>query len=190
MRLDGPPGREHPEWQADRAAMGRVLPDGLRLPYSEEAWPDPWLHCALVYLEWEARYPKTWTREAKGWGYKEEAIRALARHASELPDWAVQRCLDLVLMAVQRQHRCKDGEYAKLGRALARPELRRQLGELTHSPEPHRALRARYLLWVLENPAIPRVNATLWRHWLQNNGMAGSRVWASAPRSGWSRASG
>jgi hypothetical protein len=89
------------------------LPDGLwgrPLGMDIRVWPG--LPYALLFLEWEARYPQEW----KAWGTKQGLIRdvAVAGH-----DETVRTKLtDLVEIVVQRAYRCKDREYVRVARAV------------------------------------------------------------------------
>ena len=102
---------------------------------------------AVLFLQWEARYPDEW-REASRWtwshwGAKENVLRWFAR--SGVPNAVKHDVAELVLDAVQRPYRCKDWRYAALVRHLAEPALVDRLSAIDDG-------RARYLLHLAANP--------------------------------------
>ncbi|MFF7816242.1 hypothetical protein ACFZCF_30650 [Streptomyces sp. NPDC007945] len=89
---------------------------------------------ALLFLEWEARFPQEWTRHAKSWGTKQSLIRDMARtHQDE----AVKATLtDLVEIVVRRAYRCKDREYVRVARAVDSADVRGRLDRAVDSDSP------------------------------------------------------
>ncbi|WP_194236438.1 hypothetical protein [Streptomyces acidicola] len=68
-------------------AASRCLPEALWIRPPRALWSrqasgeiNTWagLPFALLFLEWEARYPQEWTQHAKEWGTKQSLIRMLA----------------------------------------------------------------------------------------------------------------
>jgi hypothetical protein len=124
-------------------------------------WPG--LPYVLLFLEWEARYPREWTRHAKAWGTKESFIRGVAVAQQ---DQAVKRKLtDLVEIVVHRAYRCKDREYVRVARAVDSPDLRRRLIRAADSESPWARCHAGYVLWLIDRPAVPNTRP-VWRAWL------------------------
>ncbi|MFD6821466.1 hypothetical protein ACFWC5_13950 [Streptomyces sp. NPDC060085] len=145
------------------------LPDAL---WDRPAGPDivawPGLPYALLFLEWEARYPQEWTRHAKAWGTKQGLIRdvALAHHEATVRT----KLTDLIEIVVQRPYRCKDREYVRAARAVDSDDLRIRLEAAARSDHPWAQRHAGYVLWLLDRPEVPNTRH-VWRTWL-----------ASAPR--------
>lgn len=141
-----------------------ALPDAL---WDRPTDPDivtwPGLSYALLFLEWEARYPQEWTRHAKAWGTKQDLIRVLAvAHHEE----AVRTKLaDLIEIVVQRPYRCKDREYVRAARAVDSDDLRTRLRTAARSDNPWAQRHAGYVLWLLDHPEVPNTRH-VWRTWL------------------------
>lgn len=114
-----------------RDMCGRSLPEGL---WGREGILGPGLPYALLFLEWEARFPREWTRHAKAWGTKQSLIRGMAVADHDQPTRA--KLIDLVEVVVQRAYRCKDREYVRVARAVDGEELRRRLGAAADSDNP------------------------------------------------------
>ncbi|GGT24244.1 hypothetical protein [Streptomyces chromofuscus] len=149
-------------------AESRCLPEALwRTPISGgvETWPG--LPFALLFLEWEARFPQEWTQHAKAWGTKQALIRRLA--ASEHGEALEGKLVDLVDLVVQRAYRCKDREYVRLARAVDGADVRGRLDRARHSDNPWAQLHARYVLRLLDHPEIPNTRH-VWRTWLADPG--------------------
>jgi hypothetical protein len=135
-------------------------PDGGDL----RAWPG--LPYALLFLEWEARYPEEWTRHAKAWGTKEGLIRDLAAVGpAGLEPMIRAKLIELVEVVVRRAYRCKDREYVRVARAVDGDELRNRLGRAHRSENPWARLHAGYVLWLLDRPEVPNTRH-VWRTWL------------------------
>jgi hypothetical protein len=143
----------------------RIAPEDMptwdRLPY------------ALAYLEWEAHFPGEWTRHAKVWSTKQHLIRRLAVPGHEPPTRA--RLVDLVAHVVNRRHRCKDREYARIARVVDGPDLRERLELARRSDEPWARDQAGHVLWLLHNPDVA-INRANWFRWLAANGTASERA--------------
>ncbi|MFJ9705645.1 hypothetical protein [Streptomyces sp. NPDC101234] len=149
-------------------AAGRCLPEGLwNMPISGGLGTWPGLPFALLFLEWEARYPREWTQHAKAWGTKETLIRKLAvgGHGGVVR----ARLVDLVDLVVQRAYRCKDREYVRVARAVDGADLRDRLGRARRSDDPWAQLHAGYVLWLLDRPEVPN-SRFVWRTWLADSG--------------------
>ncbi|MCT9080394.1 hypothetical protein [Streptomyces fulvoviolaceus] len=150
--------------EANTEAASRSLPEALwarPLPSDISTWPG--LPFAVLYLEWEARYPQEWTEHAKLWGVKQSLIRQLAT-ASGDPQLRA-KLVDLVDLVVQRAYRCKDREYVRVARAVDGPDLRDRLAWSRNSQNPWARLHAGYVLWLLDHPEIPNTRR-VWRTWL------------------------
>ncbi|WP_405389649.1 hypothetical protein OG596_18195 [Streptomyces sp. NBC_01102] len=137
---------------------GRSLPDGLW-----EGADGPGLPYALLFLEWEARFPGEWTEHAKAWGTKQWLIRSMAAADHDQPTRA--KLTDLVEIVVRRAYRCKDREYVRVARAVDGEHLRHRLGEAAASDNPWARLHAGYVLWLLERPEVPNTRH-VWRTWV------------------------
>ncbi|RJQ81798.1 hypothetical protein D5S17_04295 [Pseudonocardiaceae bacterium YIM PH 21723] len=122
--------------------------------------PDELVHYSLRYLEWEAHYPDEWCRH---WGTKASLLGSLAHRDLSGPHRA--RLADLVLLAVGREHRCEDGRYTRLARVIADDDLRDRIAMQEASTDPLIALRAGFLMYLLDNPEVPATPRT-WRTWL------------------------
>ncbi|MGP4051569.1 hypothetical protein [Streptomyces sp. 2A115] len=150
-------------------AQAHVLPDALwsrdRTRGGEGiiAWPG--LPYALLFMEWEARYPEEWTRHAKAWGTKEKVIRDLGTAAVGEDAMVRAKLIDLVEVVVRRAYRCKDREYVRVARAVDGDELRDRLGRAHRSEDPWARLHAGYVLWLLDRPEVPNTRH-VWRTWL------------------------
>jgi hypothetical protein len=145
-------------------AAGRCLPEALwNTPISGgiSAWPG--LPFALLFLEWEARYPQEWTQHAKAWGTKQTLIRKLA--ADGHGEVVRAQLVDLLDHVVQRAYRCKDREYVRVARAVDGDDLRDRLEKAHRSDNPWAQLHASYVLWLLDRPEIPNTRY-VWRTWL------------------------
>ncbi|EFE69436.1 conserved hypothetical protein [Streptomyces viridosporus ATCC 14672] len=152
--------------RAYRRACGRCFPgalwSGSEYAYGEiSTWPR--LPLALLFLEWEARYPQEWTEHAKAWGAKQALIRDLA--ATDHDQYLRAKLVDLVDLAVQRTYRCKDREYVRVARAVDGDELRDRLHRAQRSENPAAQLHAGYVLWLLDRPEIPNTRH-VWCTWL------------------------
>ncbi|MFD4031370.1 hypothetical protein ACFWVP_12830 [Streptomyces sp. NPDC058637] len=91
----------------------RSLPDGLW-----EGADGPGLPYALLFLEWEARFPGEWTEHAKAWGTEQWLIRSVAVADHDQP--TREKLADLVEIVVRRAYRCKDvSTFASHGRSTA-----------------------------------------------------------------------
>ncbi|MGV9705829.1 hypothetical protein [Streptomyces sp. NPDC003483] len=140
------------------------LPDAL---WDRPAGPDivawPGLPYALLFLEWEARYPQEWTRHAKAWGTKQGLIRdvAVAHHEETVRT----KLADLIEIVVQRPYRCKDREYVRVARAVDSDDLRTRLKKAARSDNPWAQRHAGYVLWLLDRPQVPNTRH-VWRTWL------------------------
>ncbi|MFI1959958.1 hypothetical protein ACH46L_08860 [Streptomyces althioticus] len=147
-------------------ACGRCFPGALwsgRGYAHGEASTWPQLPLALLFLEWEARYPRVWTEHAKAWGTKQTLIRDLA--ATDHDPYLRARLVELVDLAVRRTYRCKDREYVRVARAVDGDELRDRLHGAQRSENPAARLHAGYVLWLLDRPEIPNTRH-VWRTWL------------------------
>jgi hypothetical protein len=144
----------------------RSLPDGVwdRLDYEDlVSWPG--LPYALLFLEWEARYPEEWTSHAKAWGTKEGLIRDLATDTVGQDPMARAKLIDLVEIVVRRAYRCKDRAYVRVARVVDGDPLRVRLEGARRSENPWAQLHAGYVLWMLDRPEVPN-SRHVWRTWL------------------------
>ncbi|MFD4370179.1 hypothetical protein [Streptomyces sp. NPDC058486] len=155
---------------------GHSLPEGL---WVGEGARGPSLPYALLFLEWEARFPREWTAHAKAWGTKESLIRcmAVADHDHDQPTRA--KLVELVEVVVQRAYRCKDREYVRVARAVDGEDLRRRLGAAAASDNPWARLHAGYVLWLLDRPEVPNTRH-VWRTWVREE--SGGHHGSSVPR--------
>ncbi|MEV0121211.1 hypothetical protein AB0I16_06560 [Streptomyces sp. NPDC050703] len=155
------PGRRARAQREYYRACGRSLPEALwDRPAGEDITAWPGLPYALLYLEWEARYPEEWTRHAKDWGTKASLIRALAvpEHIA-----SVEAALtDLVEIVVLRPYRCKDREYVRLCRVLDGDDLRGRLAAAARSEHAWARRHAAHVLWMLDHPEVPNTRH-VWR---------------------------
>ncbi|MFG2652466.1 hypothetical protein [Streptomyces sp. NPDC048436] len=150
--------------EAYDAAGSRCLPEALHfVPYTDDIGMSPQLPFALLFLEWEARYPLEWQRHAKAWGTKQGLIRRLA--VGGRSEATTEKLIDLVELVVRRAYRCKDREYVRVARAVDGDELRTRLNRARHSHSPWAQLHAGYVLWLLDHPEIPNTRH-VWRTWL------------------------
>lgn len=149
-------------------AASRCLPEALwNTPVTGGIGTWPGLPFALLFLEWEARYPQEWTQHAKAWGTKQHLIRKLA---ADDPGEAVRaRLVDLVDLVVRRAYRCKDREYVRVARAVDGDDLRDRLATALHSDNPWAQLHAGYVLWLLDRSETPNTRR-VWRSWLADSG--------------------
>ncbi|MDV9189001.1 hypothetical protein R6L23_12380 [Streptomyces sp. SR27] len=138
----------------------RTLPEGL---WMGEGACGPSLPYALLFLEWEARFPREWTEYAKAWGTKQSLIRRMAVADQDQPTRA--KLIDLVEIVVQRAYRCKDREYVRVARAVDGEDLRHRLGTAAASDNPWARLHAGYVLWLLDRPEVPNTRH-VWRTWV------------------------
>ena len=150
-------------------AKNKCLPEALwNRPFTESVSSRPRLPFALLFLEWEARYPQEWTQHAKAWGTKETLIRELA--AGDHGEETKAKLVDLVDLAVQRAYRCKDREYVRVARAVDGDDLRGRLDKAHRSDDPWAQLHAGYVLWLLDRPEVPNTRH-VWRTWLAGSGI-------------------
>ncbi|MFD6425749.1 hypothetical protein [Streptomyces sp. NPDC060198] len=143
-------------------ARSRTLPHAVWLRPSGDirAWPG--LPYALLFLEWEARYPRDWTRHAKDWGTKQGLLRGLA--VAGHGETVRSKLTDLVEVVVRRPYRCKDREYVRVARAVDSADLRARLEAVARSDAPWARQNAGYVLWALEHPDAPST-VHAWRNW-------------------------
>ncbi|MEU6553065.1 hypothetical protein ABZ915_22685 [Streptomyces sp. NPDC046915] len=157
-------GRAAAERAYDEAAS-RCLPEALWKGHRHDGdlgtWPG--LPYALLFLEWEARYPQEWTEHAKAWGTKQSLIRELAKIGHDPRVRA--KLIDLLDVIVQRPYRCKDREYVRVARAVDGDELRTRLTRARDSEQPWARLHAGYVLRLLDHPEIPNTRQ-VWTTWL------------------------
>ncbi|MFJ8038978.1 hypothetical protein ACIRBX_00505 [Kitasatospora sp. NPDC096147] len=150
--------------QKYQRAQRSSLPDGV---WSSAASGDlatgPGLPYALLFLEWEARYPQEWTRHAKSWGTKQSLIREVARAHQE--EAVKAKLTDLVEIVVRRAYRCKDREYVRVARAVDSADLRGRLDRAVDSDSPWARCQAGYVLWLLDRPDLPNTR-NVWRAWV------------------------
>lgn len=143
---------------------GHSLPEALwgrPVGMDIRAWPG--LPYALLFLEWEARYPQEWTRHAKAWGTKQGLIRDLA--VPDHDETVRTKLTDLVEIVVQRAYRCKDREYVRVARAVDSEDLRGRLAAAAQSDNPWARCHAGYVLWLLDRPEVPNTRK-IWRTWV------------------------
>ncbi|MET8957315.1 hypothetical protein ACWEO4_24545 [Streptomyces sp. NPDC004393] len=142
-------------------AQRRSLPDGLwGRPASADLATWPGLPYALLFLEWEATYPREWTQHAKAWGTKQSLIRGMAMAHQEEAIRA--KLTDLVETVVLRAYRCKDREYVRVARAVDSADLRGRLDRAVDSDSPWARCQAGYVLWLLDRPDIPNTPRVWW----------------------------
>ncbi|UKZ02583.1 hypothetical protein BOQ63_000145 (plasmid) [Streptomyces viridifaciens] len=158
----------HPEvlraYQLIREARRHSLPDGLWSRFEVGdlgAWPG--LPYALLFLEWEARFPEEWTRHAKAWGTKEVLLRDLSRARLDGPSRA--KLTDLVEIVVNRPYRCKDREYVRIARAVDSADLRARLDRAAASDDPWACRHAGYVRMLLDRPELPN-SRRVWQSWV------------------------
>ncbi|MEU4171461.1 hypothetical protein AB0F46_31855 [Streptomyces sp. NPDC026665] len=150
--------------QRHRQVQRRSLPDGVwNAPLGANLATWPGLPYALLFLEWEARYPLEWTQYAKEWGTKESLIRQMARAPHQGVTMA--KLTDLVELVVNRPYRCKDREYVRVARAVDSADLRGRLGRAAHSDSPWARCHAGYVLWLLDRPDLPNTRR-VWQTWV------------------------
>ena len=155
--------------QAYRRVQGRSLPDAFWNGSADRenlvAWPG--LPYALLFLEWEARYPEEWTRHAKAWGTKEALVRDMAKGAVGQDSGVRAKLIDLVELVVRRAYRCKDREYVRVARVVDGDPLRVRLEAARRSENPWARLHAGYVLWMLDRPEVPNTRR-VWLTWLRD----------------------
>ncbi len=144
-------------------ALDHVLPEALwnSPPENIRTWHG--LPYALLFLEWEARYPQEWTRHAKKWRAKQSLIRGLAHPGHN--ETVRAKLTDLVEIVVRRPYRCKDREYVRVARAVDSEDLRGRLDAAAQSDNPWARRHAGYVLWLLDRPETPNT-VRVWRNWL------------------------
>ncbi|WP_326790518.1 hypothetical protein [Streptomyces sp. NBC_00151] len=148
------------KWQAQKHS----LPDGVwNSPVGRDLATWPGLPYALLFLEWEARYPLEWTQHAKAWGTKQSLIREVARAAQE--EAIKAKLTDLVELVVHRAYRCKDREYVRVARAVDSADLRDRLDRAADSDSPWARCHAGYVLWLLDRPDLPNTRR-VWQTWV------------------------
>lgn len=130
-------------------------------------WPG--LLYVLLFLEWEARYPREWTRHAKAWGTKESLIREVARARQE--EAIKAKLTDLVEIVVHRAYRCKDREYVRVARAVDSADLRGRLDRAVDSDSSWARCHAGYVLWLLDRPDLPNTRH-VWQTWVAGGAAA------------------
>jgi hypothetical protein len=146
--------------EVDREMCGRTLPQGL---WVGEGADGPRLPYELLFLEWEARFPREWTEYAKAWGTKQSLIRRVA--VADHDQQTRAKLIDLVDVVVRRAYRCKDREYVRVARAVDGEDLRHRLGMAAASDNPWARLHAGYVLWLLDRPEVPNTRR-VWRTWV------------------------
>jgi hypothetical protein len=119
---------------------------------------------AVLFLQWEAGFQNEWRSAApwSPWGQKQSILRAFVKTG---PLGREDALIDLVMAAVNREHRCEDRWYAALARRLDGPVLRNRLAEAAASTDPLVRLRAGYVSAVLDDRSIV-VTLASWKRWL------------------------
>jgi hypothetical protein len=118
---------------------------------------------ALLFLEWEAKYPAEWPR---WWGAKKKVLRGLCQF-SDHPLDVRRRLSALVIQAVCREHRCEDAGYASLGRKLADDDLTGLLWTISETAGRENVRRrAAFVLYLIREAHVPCTLAT-WQNWLR-----------------------
>ncbi|MFB9906984.1 hypothetical protein [Allokutzneria oryzae] len=135
-------------------ALRNVWPTRIHSPDRVDGDPAELIHLTLRYLEWEALHPAEWHRD---WGMKQKLLRRIVRCRADLDASHRERLAELVVMAVRREHRCKDQGYLRIVRLLGE-DLRERL-----AAEP--GDRARFLLYYLDHPELP-VKTRAWNEWI------------------------
>lgn len=124
---------------------------------------DRLLPYALLYLEWEAGFPKEWVKD---WRLKAKVLRGFAR-LPEHPPWLVERLRALVVSAVLTTRGCENRWFVPLARAVADPGLRAKLRAIEATEDsPEARLKAQYVGHMLDHPRLPATVST-WRDWLK-----------------------
>ncbi|MFJ4186652.1 hypothetical protein [Kitasatospora sp. NPDC089509] len=150
-----------------RARQAHSFPDSLwGRPAAADLTDWPGLPYALLFLEWEARYPEEWTRCAKSWGTKQRLIRDLA--AARLDVRTRAKLVELIGIVVARPYRCKDREFVRLARSVDGEDLRRGIAAAAASDSPWARIHAGYLEWMLDHPDTPN-SRRVWRTWLASD---------------------
>lgn len=130
---------------------------------------DQWAPFAVLFLQWERRYPNEWTEAntwtTSRWTMKELLLRRLAEAGVPI---GVRTDVELVGAAVAGPYRCKDWWYAQLARLVDGPRLRESIADPLGSVDPLPRLRARFLLHVLDHPGIA-IRRHTWHRWLPGN---------------------
>ncbi|MGV9558838.1 hypothetical protein [Streptomyces sp. NPDC003522] len=156
----------HRHQQAQRC----LLPDGLwGGPVGGDLASWPGLPYVLLFLEWEARYPREWTQHAKAWGTKQSLIRRVARAGQE--EAVKAKLTELVEIVVRRAYRCKDREYVRVARAVDSADLRGRLDRAAGSDRAWARCHAGYVLWLLDRPDLPNTRR-VWQTWLAGEAAA------------------
>jgi hypothetical protein len=124
---------------------------------------------AILYLEWETRYPDEWRNFNDSWGTKTSILRDLAHCADELPAATRRQLADTVVRVARRDYHCEDVGYARLARRLDSPTLRQELTALSQEPATTGRRHALYLLWLLDHPELPHPQTKQWHHWLAHH---------------------
>ncbi|MFB8038232.1 hypothetical protein ACFC5Z_36015 [Streptomyces sp. NPDC056004] len=151
-------------------AQRRSLPDGVwGGPVGGDLATWPGLPYVLLFLEWEARYPREWTRHAKAWGTKESLIREVARARQE--EAIKAKLTDLVEIVVHRAYRCKDREYVRVARAVDSADLRGRPDRAVDSDSSWAWCHAGYVLWLLDRPDLPNTRH-VWQAWVAGGAAA------------------
>jgi hypothetical protein len=128
---------------------------------------------AVLFLKWENAYPDRWRapRVSSGtpWGLKKRVLGRFCQ--AGVPAKVRSDVIGLILRAVEREHRCEDGGFAALARAVDGGELRNALAKAERSHDPLVRLRAQYVRWIVNHPTAP-VTTAGWRRWLASDGDA------------------
>lgn len=143
----------------DRFLSSRYLTNRLR--------HDQLAPFAVLFLQWERRYPHEWTEAGtwtwSHWTSKELLLRRFAE--AGVPIGVQREVVELVGVAVAGPYRCKDWWYAQLARLVDGPPLRESIAAPLGSVVPLPRLRARFLLHVLDHPGIA-IRRHTWHRWL------------------------
>ncbi|MEU3290492.1 hypothetical protein [Streptomyces longwoodensis] len=157
-------------WRKHQQAQRCSLPDGVWSgPANGDLAGWPGLPYALLFLEWEAKYPLEWTQHAKSWGTKQDLIRQVARARHE--EATKSKLTDLVEIVVHRAYRCKDHEYVRVAGAVDNADLRSRLHRAADSDSPWARCHAGYVLWLLDRPDLPNTRR-IWQTWVAGEAAA------------------
>lgn len=124
---------------------------------------------AVLFLKREIAFPDEWAgRRTPGgpWWAKKRVLKRFVE--AGVPTRLRSDVIRLIAAAVEREHRCEDGGFAAVARAVDGAELRGALEAAEAMPDPLVRLNAQYARWVVDHPATP-VTAVGWRRWLASD---------------------
>lgn len=123
---------------------------------------------AVLFLKRENAFPDEWRTSTSGgpWHLKKRVLKRFVE--AGVPVRLRSDLIRLIAAAIEREHRCEDGGFAAVARAVDGAELRCALEAADTMPDSLVRLNAQYVRWIVDHPTAP-VTVAGWRRWLASD---------------------